>query len=56
MGEHTVYLVGHGERLELTHRAWDRDTFARGGVRAARWLLAADRKPGLYSMNDVLGL
>ncbi|MCP4869734.1 MAG: 4-hydroxy-tetrahydrodipicolinate reductase [Proteobacteria bacterium] len=56
VGEHTVYLVGHGERLELTHRAWDRDTFARGGVRAARWLLAADRKPGLYSMNDVLGL
>ncbi len=56
VGEHTVYLVGHGERLELTHRCWDRDTFARGGVRAARWLLEAGRAPGRYSMNDVLGL
>ncbi len=56
IGEHTVFLVGHGERLELTHRCWDRDTFARGGLRAARWLLQADRPPGLYSMNDVLGL
>lgn len=56
VGEHTVYLVGHGERLELTHRAWDRDTFARGGLRAARWLIAPERTPGLYSMNDVLGL
>lgn len=56
VGEHTVYLVGHGERIELTHRAWDRDTFARGGLRAARWLLAAGRTPGLYSMDDVLGL
>ncbi len=55
VGEHTVFLVGHGERLELTHRCWDRDTFARGGVRAARWLLEG-RPPGLYSMNDVLGL
>jgi len=56
VGEHTVYFVGHGERLELTHRAWDRDTFARGGVRAARWLLEPGRVAGLYSMNDVLGL
>lgn len=56
VGEHTVYLVGHGERIELTHRAWDRDTFARGGLRAARWLLASGRTPGLYSMDDVLGL
>lgn len=55
VGEHTVYLIGHGERLELTHRCWDRDTFARGGVRAARWLLRG-QPPGLYSMNDVLGL
>ena len=56
VGEHTVYLIGEGERLELTHRAWSRDTFARGAIRAARWLLRADRKPGMYSMADVLGL
>jgi 4-hydroxy-tetrahydrodipicolinate reductase len=55
VGEHTVYLIGHGERIELTHRAWDRDTFARGGLRAARWLAAPGREPGLYSMTDVLG-
>lgn len=55
VGEHTVYLVGHGERIELTHRAWDRTTFARGGVRAARWLVAEGRAPGLYAMADVLG-
>ena len=53
VGEQTVYLVGHGERIELTHRCWDRDTFAHGGLRAARWA-AADRSPGLYSMADVL--
>jgi len=56
VGEHTVYLIGEGERLELTHRAWSRDTFARGALRAARWLLRADQKPGLYSMADVLGI
>lgn len=56
VGEHTVYLVGHGERLELTHRCWNRDTFAVGGLRAARWLLEPGREPGVYSMNDVLGL
>tara|TARA_Y100001968_G_scaffold332456_1_gene390698 strand:+ start:789 stop:1475 length:687 start_codon:yes stop_codon:yes gene_type:complete len=54
VGEHTVYLVGHGERIELTHRCWDRNSFARGGLRAARWLGAAERSPGLYSMDDVL--
>ncbi len=53
VGEHTVYLIGHGERIELTHRCWDRDTFARGGLRAAAWVV--DRPPGLYSMDDVLG-
>lgn len=53
VGEHTVFLIGHGERIELTHRCWDRDTFARGGLRAARWLLGG-RAPGLYSMDDVL--
>jgi 4-hydroxy-tetrahydrodipicolinate reductase len=56
VGEHTVYLIGEGERLELTHRAWSRDTFARGALRAARWLLKDDRTPGLYSMADVLDL
>jgi len=56
VGEHTVYLIGEGERLELTHRAWSRDTFARGALRAARWLLEDGRTPGLYSMADVLEL
>ncbi len=56
VGEHTVFLVGHGERIELTHRAWDRDTFARGGLRAAAWLAAEGRAAGLYDMNDVLGI
>jgi 4-hydroxy-tetrahydrodipicolinate reductase len=56
VGEHTVFLVGHGERIELTHRAWDRDTFARGGLRAAAWLAEEGRAPGLYNMNDVLGI
>lgn len=54
VGEHTVYLVGHGERIELTHRCWDRDTFVRGGLRAASWAL--EQEPGRYSMSDVLGL
>ena len=55
VGEHTVLFCGTGERLELGHRATDRLTFARGALRAARWL-AAGRGPGLYSMRDVLGL
>ena len=54
VGEHTVYFVGEGERLELTHRATSRDQFARGAVRAARWVVG--RPPGLYDMADVLGL
>jgi 4-hydroxy-tetrahydrodipicolinate reductase len=54
VGEHTVSFGALGERLELTHRAHTRDTFARGAVRAARWIVA--RGPGLYSMQDVLGL
>ncbi len=53
-GEHTVYFVGEGERLELTHRATSRDQFARGAVRAAAWI--AGKAPGLYDMADVLGL
>lgn len=52
VGEHSVILYGAGERVELTHRATDRMIFGRGAVRAARW--AAGRKPGLYSMKDVL--
>jgi 4-hydroxy-tetrahydrodipicolinate reductase len=54
VGEHTIYFAGIGERLELTHRASSRDTFARGAVVAMEFL--ATRKPGLYDMNDVLGL
>jgi 4-hydroxy-tetrahydrodipicolinate reductase len=54
VGEHTVYFIGMGERIELTHRAMSRDMFARGAIRAAAWLSA--QKPGLYDMQDVLGL
>ncbi len=54
VGEHTVIFGGIGERLEFTHRAHSRDTFARGALRAAQWL--AKKKPGLYGMEDVLGL
>ena len=54
VGEHTVSFGTLGERLELTHRAHSRDTFARGALRAARWI--AGRGVGLYSMQDVLGL
>jgi 4-hydroxy-tetrahydrodipicolinate reductase len=54
VGEHTVSFGGLGERLELTHRAHTRDTFARGALRAVRFV--ASRPPGLYSMKDVLGL
>lgn len=54
VGDHTVIFGGLGERLELTHRAGSRDTFARGAIRAARFIATAP--PGLYSMQDVLGL
>jgi 4-hydroxy-tetrahydrodipicolinate reductase len=54
VGEHTVSFGSLGERLELTHRAHSRDTFARGALRAARWIV--HQPPGLYSMADVLGL
>lgn len=54
VGEHTVYYFGEGERVELTHRATDRKLFARGALRAARWV--ATQPPGFYSMRDVLGL
>lgn len=54
VGDHTVIFAGLGERLELTHRASTRDTFANGALRAAEWV--AQQKPGLYDMQDVLGL
>jgi 4-hydroxy-tetrahydrodipicolinate reductase len=54
VGDHTVYFLGAGERLELTHRAQSRDCLARGALRAALWL--AGQAPGLYGMHDVLGL
>ncbi len=54
VGDHTVTFAGIGERIELTHRASDRMAFARGALEAARWVVG--RKPGLYSMQDVLGL
>ena len=54
VGDHTVMFVGAGERVEITHRAQSRATFAGGALRAARWLAA--RGPGLYDMQDVLGL
>ncbi|GFE84873.1 4-hydroxy-tetrahydrodipicolinate reductase [Steroidobacter agaridevorans] len=54
VGDHTVTFAGIGERIELTHRASDRLAFARGAVKAAQWLVG--KSPGLYSMQDVLGL
>lgn len=54
VGEHTILFAGDGERLEITHRASSRQTFAGGAMRAAAW--AADQVPGRYAMNDVLGL
>ena len=53
-GEHTVMFIGDSERIEITHRATDRRIFARGALRAARWL--TDRPAGFYDMGDVLGL
>ena len=53
-GEHTVYFLGEGERLEVTHRASSRHVFAQGALRAAKWV--KERRPGLYSMDEVLGL
>lgn len=53
-GEHTVMFISEAERIEITHRATDRKIFANGAVRAAKWL--SQQQPGLYDMNDVLGL
>ena len=54
VGEHTAYLIGPYERIELSHRAGSRDLFAEGALRAAAWLKG--RAPGRYDMRDVLGL
>lgn len=54
VGEHTVMFAALGERVELTHKASDRGIFARGAVRAAHWVV--QQKPGVYDMQDVLGL
>ena len=54
VGDHTVYFLGFGERIELTHRATSRDTFAKGAIEAAVWI--EGKEPGFYSMFDVLNL
>jgi 4-hydroxy-tetrahydrodipicolinate reductase len=53
VGDHTVIFSGLGERVEVVHRAESRDTFVRGAIRAARFLVG--KKPGMYAMGDVLG-
>jgi 4-hydroxy-tetrahydrodipicolinate reductase len=52
VGDHTVIFCGNSERIEVKHQAHTRDLFALGAIKAARWI--ADKKPGLYSMQDVL--
>ena len=54
VGDHTVLFAALGERIELTHKASDRGIFARGALRAAQWVV--HQKPGVYDMQDVLGL
>lgn len=54
VGEHTLFFIGNGERIEITHRAWSRDVFATGAIAAARWI--AGKPAGLYDMRNVLGL
>jgi len=54
VGDHTVIFANTGERIELVHKASSRDTFAKGALRAAKWARA--KPPGLYDMQDVLGL
>jgi 4-hydroxy-tetrahydrodipicolinate reductase len=56
VGDHTVVYAGDGERIELTHKASSRLTFANGAVRAAKWVASEGLKNGLYDMQDVLGL
>jgi 4-hydroxy-tetrahydrodipicolinate reductase len=55
VGEHTTYFFGPGERIEVTHKASSRETFAQGALRAAKWI--SEQPPGrIYSMTDMLGL
>jgi len=54
VGDHTVIFASNGERLELTHKASSRDTFAKGALRAAHWVVT--QRPGVYDMQHVLGL
>ncbi len=54
VGDHTVYFAGTGERIEITHRAHSRETFASGALRAAKWIVG--KSPKLYNMQDVLDL
>ena len=54
VGDHTVSFANEGETLELTHHAWSREAFAMGALRAAQWVVG--RQPGLYDMQNVLGL
>ena len=56
VGEHTAFFATGGERIELTHKASSRDAFARGALRAAKWLVQNKKAPGLYTMAQVLGL
>jgi 4-hydroxy-tetrahydrodipicolinate reductase len=56
VGDHTVVYAGEGERIELTHKASSRLTFAMGAVRAAKWIAAQELASGLFDMQDVLGL
>ena len=52
VGDHTVTFAGRGERIEITHKASSRMTFANGAVRAATWIVS--KKAGIYSMRDIL--
>ncbi len=54
VGEHTIFFIGMGERIEIVHRALSRQAFANGAIRAIKWISKVD-KPGIYSMDDVLG-
>ena len=54
VGDHTVIFASNGERVELTHKASNRETFANGALRAAQWIIG--KKPGIYDMQDVLEL
>lgn len=56
VGDHTVIYAGDGERVELTHKASSRNTFANGAIRAAKWVAEEGKTSGLFDMEDVLGL